>query len=90
MDHDLARAKQMLATFTGYLRASLTTLRSDSRLLAHELELAQSHLLLQSRMAGRLVFSITADEAPKRLNRIWRAPWLLNWRRRGPSCSPCP
>ena len=53
MDHDAARAKQMQVTFTDYLRASLTTLRSDSSLPAHELEWAQSHLLLQSRTAGR-------------------------------------
>ena len=70
MDHDAARAKQMQVTFTDYLRASLTTLRSDSSLPAHELEWAQSHLLLQSRTAGRLLLSITADEAWKRVNRI--------------------
>jgi len=68
MDHDLPSAKQMLASFTDYLRASLTTLRSDSSPVAHELALAQSYLqLLQARMEDRLQFSIHADDTARAL-----------------------
>ena len=64
MDHDLPKARQMLASFTDYLRASLTTLRSDSSPLGNELALAQSYLsLLQGRMEERLRFKIDADDA---------------------------
>ena len=67
MDHDLPKARQMLASFTDYLRASLTTLRGDHSEVAHELALAQSYLqLLQSRMEDRLAFTITADDAARR------------------------
>ncbi len=66
MDHDLPKAKQMLSSFTDYLRASLTTLRSESSTLDHELQLAQSYLqLLQARMEDRLQFSIQADGAAR-------------------------
>jgi signal transduction histidine kinase len=68
MDHDVPKAKQMLASFTDYLRASLTTLRSDSSPVAQELALAQCYLeLLQARMEDRLQFSISADEATRAL-----------------------
>ena len=67
MDHDLPKARQMLASFTDYMRASLTTLRGDHSEVAHELALAQSYLqLLQSRMEDRLAFTITADDAARR------------------------
>ena len=67
MDHDLPKAKQMLASFTDYLRATLGTLRNDDSVVANELELARSYLqLLQSRMEDRLRFTITADEAARR------------------------
>lgn len=63
MDHDLPKARRMLASFTDYLRASMGTLRSEHSAVAHELDLAQSYLqLLQGRMEDRLRFSITADE----------------------------
>ena len=66
MDHDLPKARQMLQSFTDYLRASLTTLRGDHSPVAQELALAQSYLeLLQARMADRLRFSITADDAAR-------------------------
>jgi hypothetical protein len=66
MDHDLPKAKQMLASFTDYLRASLLTLRNDDSRVAQELELAQSYLLLlQGRMDERLRFTIEADEAAR-------------------------
>jgi signal transduction histidine kinase len=66
MDHDLPKAKQMLSSFTDYLRASLTTLRGESSSLDHELQLAQSYLqLLQARMEDRLQFSIQADAAAR-------------------------
>ena len=66
MDHDLPKAKQMLQSFTDYLRASLTTLRGEHSPVAQELALAQSYLeLLQARMQDRLRFSITADDAAR-------------------------
>ncbi len=66
MDHDLPRARQMLASFTEYLRASLKTLRRDDSAVADELELARSYLeLLQARMDDRLRFDIDADEAAR-------------------------
>jgi hypothetical protein len=66
MDHDLPKAKQMLSSFTDYLRASLSTLRSDNSPVAQELALAESYLqLLQARMEDRLQFSIQADETAR-------------------------
>ena len=66
LDHDLPKAKQMLSSFTDYLRASLITLRSDNTPLDHELQLAESYLqLLQARMEDRLRFSILADAAAR-------------------------
>lgn len=66
MDHDLPKARQMLSSFTDYLRASLGTLRNENSTVAHELDLAQSYLqLLQGRMKDRLQFSITADAAAR-------------------------
>jgi two-component sensor histidine kinase len=66
MNHDLPKAKQMLASFTDYLRASLGSLRNDHSAVAQELELAQSYLqLLQGRMEDRLRFSISADDAAR-------------------------
>ncbi len=62
MDHDPPKAKQMLASFTDYLRASLSTLRGEHSAVAQELDLAQSYLqLLQGRMEERLRFEIDAD-----------------------------
>ena len=63
MEHDPPRARQMLASFTDYLRASLGTLRQDDSTVAAELALARSYLeLLQTRMDERLRFHIHADE----------------------------
>jgi hypothetical protein len=67
IDHDTARAKHTLQTFTEYLRSSLATLRRDEGPLAQELELAQNYLLLmQARMEDRLTFRIEADDAARR------------------------
>jgi LytS/YehU family sensor histidine kinase len=67
MDHDLAKARQMLGSFTDYLRASLGSLRNEHSTVDHELALARSYLqLLQGRMEDRLRFSIDADEAARR------------------------
>jgi hypothetical protein len=67
MDHEPARAKQMLESFTDYLRASLGALRRDDSLVGDELEVARSYLeLLQTRMDDRLRFDIDADEAARR------------------------
>ncbi len=66
IDHDPAKAKQMLHDFTEVLRSSLTALRSDTSPLAHELELAESYLrLLGARMEDRLHWQIDADEAAR-------------------------
>jgi two-component sensor histidine kinase len=68
MDHDLPKAKQMLGSFTDYLRASLGSLRNENSTVDHELTLASSYLqLLQGRMEDRLRFTIDADEAARRL-----------------------
>jgi signal transduction histidine kinase len=67
MDHDLPKARQMLSSFTDYLRASLGALHQQRSTLAQELELARSYLLLlQSRMEDRLHFSIDADPQAQR------------------------
>ena len=67
MDHDLPKAKHMLASFTEYLRVSLGSMRSETSTVAQELELAQSYLqLLQGRMEDRLRFQIDADEPARR------------------------
>jgi two-component sensor histidine kinase len=67
MDHDLPRAKQMLDSFTSYLRASLGSLRNEESAVADELDLARNYLqLLQGRMEDRLRFSISADDGAKR------------------------
>jgi hypothetical protein len=66
MEHDPPRARQMLASFTEYLRATLGTLRQDDSTVADELALARSYLeLLQVRMDERLRFRIEADEAAR-------------------------
>jgi len=65
IDCDTPRAKQMLETFTDYLRASLGQLRHTDSTLAAELEMVSSYLtLFQIRMEDRLRFEIDAsDEA---------------------------
>ena len=65
MDRDPSRAKQMLETFTDYLRTSLGQLRSTDSTLAAELAMTGSYLeLLHIRMEERLRFEIDAsDEA---------------------------
>lgn len=68
MDHDPPKAKQMLSSFTDYLRATLGTLRSETSTVGHEIDLAQSYLqLLQMRMEDRLRFEIDADDAAREL-----------------------
>jgi signal transduction histidine kinase len=65
LDRDTPRARQMLESFTDYLRASLGQLRHTDSTLASELAMARSYLtLLQIRMEDRLRFEIDAsDEA---------------------------
>jgi two-component sensor histidine kinase len=66
MDHDLPKAKQMLGSFTDYLRVSLGSMRSAHSTVGQELELAQRYLqLLQGRMEDRLRFEISADETAR-------------------------
>jgi signal transduction histidine kinase len=63
MDYDPPRAKRMLETFSGYLRAGLSQLRQTDSTLGAELEMARSYLsLLQIRMEERLRFHIEASE----------------------------
>ena len=65
IDRDTPRAKQMLETFTDYLRASLGQLRTADSTLATELAMTGCYLeLFQIRMQERLQFEIDAsDEA---------------------------
>ena len=68
MDHDLPKARQMLTSFTEYLRSSLGALRHEQGPLAQELELAGHYLQLQqARMEERLRFSIDVDEAAQQV-----------------------
>ncbi|MFN9504092.1 MAG: sensor histidine kinase [Rubrivivax sp.] len=63
IDHEPARAKAMLGSFTDYLRASLGGLRRHEAPLSDELALAEAYLQVQqTRMDERLRFSI--DAAP--------------------------
>jgi len=63
MERDTPRAKQMLETFTDYLRASLGQLRHTDSTLDAELAMVRSYLtLLQIRMEDRLRFEIDASE----------------------------
>lgn len=63
MDYDPPRAKHMLETFSGYLRAGLSQLRQSDSTLEAELEMVRSYLaLLQIRMEERLRFRIEASE----------------------------
>jgi sensor histidine kinase YesM len=56
------RARQMLESFTDYLRASLGKMRQDETSLGSELDLAEAYLrLLQLRMEDRLRFKIDVD-----------------------------
>lgn len=64
IDHDAAKAKRMLETFTDYLRCSLTSLRRERATLGSELDLVQAYLeLLKVRMEDRLQFSIVGGSA---------------------------
>jgi sensor histidine kinase YesM len=62
IDHEPGKAKQMLDSFTTYLRASLGQLRASDSTLDAELALSETYLnLLQMRMEDRLHFHIEAD-----------------------------
>jgi signal transduction histidine kinase len=62
MDEEPLRAKQMLESFTDYLRSSLGQLRREDGKLGEELDLAQAYLqLMQTRMDQRLRFEIEVD-----------------------------
>jgi LytS/YehU family sensor histidine kinase len=75
IDHEPAKAKQMLHDFTEYLRTSLGQLRSDNGPLSQELDLAEHYLrLLGARMEDRLHWHIEADDAARR---AWVPPLLL-------------
>ncbi len=64
IDHDAPRAKQMLESFTDYLRSSFTSLRHEQATLGSELDLVQHYLaLLKMRMEERLTFTVTSDPA---------------------------
>jgi two-component sensor histidine kinase len=61
IDHEPARAKAMLGSFTDYLRASLGSLRRIDAPLSDELALTEAYLQVQqTRMDERLQFSIEA------------------------------
>jgi len=62
MDDDMPRAKQMLETFTDYLRASLGSLRRQDATLGGELDLVGHYLdLMKTRMEGRLQYEVQCD-----------------------------
>jgi len=64
IEHDAPRAKQMLESFTDYLRSSFASLRHDQATLGNELDLVQHYLaLLKMRMEERLTFTVTSDLA---------------------------
>ena len=66
IDHDAPRAKQMLESFTDYLRASLGELRREHSTVGAELDMAEAYLrLLQLRMEDRLNYSIEASDAAR-------------------------
>jgi len=66
IDHEPARARQMLGAFTDYLRASLGGLRRDAGPLADELALAEAYLRVQQvRMEDRLRYDIEADASAR-------------------------
>lgn len=68
IDDEPARAKQMLAAFTDYLRATVASLRTEDSSVGQELALAGAYLgLMKQRMEDRLQFSIDADPALHRL-----------------------
>ena len=74
IDHDVPKAKQMLESFTDYLRSSLTSLRHEQATLGSELDLVRNYLgLLKTRMEDRLQFSITCDDSLREM----RLPPLL-------------
>ncbi len=63
IEHDTPRARQMLESFTDYLRVSLAGLRREQTTLGAELDLARSYLaLLQTRMEERLRYEIHCPE----------------------------
>lgn len=64
IEHDAPKARQMLESFTDYLRSSLTSLRHEQATLGGELDLVHNYLLLlKTRMEDRLHFSISNDPA---------------------------
>lgn len=66
MDYDPPRAKHMLETFSGYLRAGLAQLRATDSTLGAELDMARSYLaLMQIRMEERLCIRIEASDAAR-------------------------
>ena len=63
MEADTPRAKQMLESFTDYLRASLGSLRMTEQTLGDELDLIAAYLrVVKVRMEGRLVYRIDVPE----------------------------
>jgi LytS/YehU family sensor histidine kinase len=64
IDHDPPKARQMLESFTEYLRSSLTSLRHEQATLGGELDLVRNYLgLLKTHMEDRLQFSIASVPA---------------------------
>lgn len=64
MEIDTPRAKQMLESFTDYLRASLGSMRRNEQTLGEELALAEAYLrVVKTRMDDRLHYRIEVPEA---------------------------
>ena len=68
IEYEPVRARQVLESFTDYLRASLGGLRRDRSTVGDEIDLARSYLdLVGARMADRLTFSVDCPEALRQL-----------------------
>ena len=64
IDYEPAKARQMLESFTDYLRSSLGNLRHEHSSVGAELDLARTYLaLMQHRMDDRLRFQINCPDA---------------------------
>lgn len=63
MEEDTPRAKQMLESFTDYLRASLGSMRRGETTLGEELDLAEAYLrVVKTRMEDRLHYRIDVPD----------------------------
>lgn len=68
IDHEPKRAQAMLETFTDYLRATLSQMRTQHSTVGAEVALAESYLqLMQTRMDDRLHYRVDVEAGVKDL-----------------------